>query len=87
MKCIDEQDQDYAIQGSYNTDKASNLMVVFERCDKLGPIPCQSDQAISEWLEYKYIVTLENEKRFVVDQFKGDRISAHSEISWHALSP
>ena len=30
MKCIDT--NDVKIQGSYNTDKASNLMVVFERC-------------------------------------------------------
>lgn len=87
MKCIDEEAIDYALQGSYNTDKASNLMVVFERCDKDGPIKCQSDTQISEWLEFKYMLTLENEKRFVVDRFEGERISALSETTWYALSP
>ena len=31
MKCLD--DESTRIFGSYNTDKASNLMVVFEKCD------------------------------------------------------
>ena len=32
MKCLDEEGTE--IFGSYNTDKASNLMIVFETCDE-----------------------------------------------------
>ena len=32
MKCLDETGTE--IFGSYNTDKASNIMIVFETCDK-----------------------------------------------------
>ena len=63
MKCIDEK-QSTEIFGSYNTDKASNLMIVFEKCDNTERT-CASDEIIDEWLEFKYIVILENEKLFV----------------------
>ena len=32
MKCLDEEGTE--IFGNYNTDKASNLMIVFEKCDE-----------------------------------------------------
>ena len=51
--------------GSYNTDKASNLMIVFEKCDKTQGKKCKSNKKINEWLQFKYLVILENEKRFV----------------------
>ena len=57
MKCIDE--KQIEIMGNYNTDKASNLMIVFEFCDKTVRT-CASDETISKWLEFKYIFVLEN---------------------------
>ena len=48
MKCIDV--DDVMIQGSYNSDKASNLMVVFERCKGGTRAGCQSESKIDEWL-------------------------------------
>ena len=52
MKCIDEDELE--ILGNYNTDKASNLMIVFEFCDK-EVRTCASDETIAKWLEFKYI--------------------------------
>lgn len=46
MKCIDEE---YATDffGGYNTDKGSNLMVVFEKCDKTkSKSVCKDDDII-----------------------------------------
>ena len=57
MKCVDQDSTN--IFGSYNTDKASNLMIVFEKCNKTETV-CKDDEIIDEWLEFKYIVTLEN---------------------------
>ena len=35
--------EDLNILGNYNTQKADNLMVVFELCDpSWSPVPCQS---------------------------------------------
>ena len=77
MKCIDEKQQT-DIFGSYNTDKASNLMIVFERCNKKIN-DCKEDKDIDDWLKYKYIVSLENEKTFVQDGFNEDSILRHSQ--------
>ena len=55
--------------GNFNTYKADNLMVVFEKCnpdDHLeDPEFCKSDEEIIEWFDGKYILSLENEKRFI----------------------
>ena len=48
MKCIDA--QDVVIQGSHNSDKASNLMVVFERCKGGTRAGCKSESDIDDWL-------------------------------------
>ena len=39
-------------------------MIVFEKCDKTERT-CASDAVINEWLEFKYILILDNEKLFV----------------------
>ena len=64
MKCLDET-QGTEIFGSYNTDKASNLMIVFEKCNRKKQTYCKSDEEIDKWLEFKYLVALENQKIFV----------------------
>ena len=61
--------------GSYNTDKASNLMIVFEKCNKKKNKKCKSDKAIKNWLEFKYLVVLENEKRFNQDGFNDESVT------------
>ena len=60
MICLGEHIE---ITGSFDTEKGSNLMVVFEKCD-LGPSLCKNDADIDEWLKQKYIVVLENNKVF-----------------------
>ena len=64
MLCaVDESDLN--IQGVFDSSKAQNLMLVFERCDATwSPVECQSEAAIEEWMVYKYIVVLANRKTF-----------------------
>ena len=56
LHCIDES---YDIFGDFNSDYASNLAVIFKRCDPTER-KCKSDEEISEWLDKKYIMVLEN---------------------------
>ena len=52
--------------GNYGSIAANNLMVVFELCD--GTLPgatCKSKDEIKKWLEFKYIITVDNIKRFI----------------------
>ena len=48
MKCLADNDST-EIFGSYNTDKASNFMIVFEKCNKKER-KCKSDNKIKLWL-------------------------------------
>ena len=59
--------------GSYNTDKASNFMIVFEKCNKKIR-KCKSERAIKRWLEFKYFIVLNNEKRFNQDGFNDESV-------------
>ena len=54
--------------GNYDTNLASNFMVVFEKCDakKLSPgLKCKSEAEIEQWMQFKYIVVMENEAKFI----------------------
>ena len=50
--------------GNYDTQTATNLMVVFESCDKTKQ-KCKDDDVIKEWLSNKYIIIYENIQRFI----------------------
>lgn len=82
MKCIAEP---YEIFGDFNTNMASNLMFVFEKCDR-HVRKCKSEAEIEDWMTFKYILTLTNEKKFIQHQFGQQRIMAISSTNWHPLS-
>ena len=73
MKCIDKE-ASIEIFGSYKTDKSSNLMIVFEKCDPALRSTCKDETEIQEWLLFKYIVTLENERKFHQTSFGEETI-------------
>lgn len=86
MKCIDEKAATAELFGSYNSESASNFMVVFERCDRTKRV-CKSDGEIKQWLQSKYLVIAQNEKRFNEDLFEDRRIQLLSRVTWSAVSP
>ena len=80
MRCLADSDQ-LKMWGDYDTENASNLMIVFEKCDigkRASGQKCKSEQEIASWMEYKYIVMLENEKKFVQHKFGKERVDAKS---------
>ena len=82
LKCLEE---DIEIYGNYDTSVFANLMIVFEKCDRTIRT-CKSEAAITEWLEYKYIFTVTNSKKFVQHEFDDKRVFAHSETKWFPIS-
>ena len=71
--------------GRYDTEAAQNIMVVFEKCDKTKTT-CKSDTAIHDWIDEKYIIHVENVKRFIQHDFEEDRLELASVLHWHPLS-
>lgn len=62
MKCLDEDLTQ--LFGNYDSKMANNLMIVFEKCDK-EVRTCKTDQEITDWLVFKYIILFENSRRFI----------------------
>jgi hypothetical protein len=56
-------------------------VIVFEKCDPkkrpLGQI-CKTEAEIEKWMAFKFIVTLENRKKFIQYKFKEERIEERS---------
>ena len=68
--CIDE---DIEIYGSYNSAKAQHLSIIFKKCDK-NVRKCKSDDEIELYTKRKFIVTLHNGKRFVLNRYDESKI-------------
>ena len=72
--------------GGYTTQATQNVMVVFDKCDRTIR-SCKSETDINKWLENKYIVHVENIKRFIQHEFEDERIEMASSLKWHPVSP
>ena len=84
LKCIQDPQQ-LTLFGNYDTEQAANLMIVFELCNpKLRK--CKTEDQIREWLQRKYIVTLQNNKRFVQHEFDDKRIAMHADMRYLPVS-
>ena len=81
---------DIQIKGNYDTSEGSNLMIVFEKCDPVlrakAGLKCKTENQIEEWLQFKYILIIENGIQFVEHKFEGERIEANSAITWYPLA-
>lgn len=62
-------------------------MAIFELCRPSPTQKCKSDAEIKAWMNKKYIVTLENEKKFLAHDFSESRITLESNLRWYGLSP
>ena len=63
LRCAKNSDDLYTA-GNYDTATLDSLMVVFEKCTYDFGL-CATDDEIATWLGNKYIITLENQKRFI----------------------
>ena len=80
LKCVNR-DQELLMYGRYESQAASNLMIVFEKCDE-NKRTCKTPTQQAEFLEGKYILTLDNIRRFIQQEFDEARIEASSVVKW-----
>jgi len=78
------------LYGNYDSSATSNLMIVFEKCDPrkraLEGLKCKSATEIDKWLEFKYMLVLENSRQFVQHKFGEMRIEESSHLKWYPIS-
>lgn len=70
MKCIDEP---FSVYGDFSTNIASQLMVVFEKCDP-ALRQCEDEDVITKWMEFKYMIIMENEEEYMQTKPLGERV-------------
>ena len=69
-------------------------MVAFEKCDseknaknsETADIVCASEEDIAEWAKGRYIITIENENKFISHRFDEDRFMKRAEMKWYPLT-
>ena len=89
MICVKDESEIYT-SGNFQSIKAQQLQVVFERCDPekhKDPEFCQSEEKIDDFLIFKYIVTLTNEKYFIEFKFGDERIDKIATLHWNLIDP
>ena len=55
--------------GNYDTSTAKNLMIVFELCDRDTRSDCKTEEEIKAWMNNKYFIIIENEKKSTLHEF------------------
>ena len=69
-------------------------MIVWERCDpeknKLSEatkdIVCANDEDYKEWAKQRYLLTIENQKRFIQHKFGEARLVPSAEMRFYPLN-
>ena len=84
MKCMDVDKLE--LLGNYDTTSTKNLMVAFVKCDSEKRNDCKTEEEINKWLTFKYIIRLENSKRFIPNEFGEDKINKSARMRWEAIS-
>ncbi len=63
-------------------------MIVFEKCDPDSQAEgfCKSDEEINDWITSKYILTFENQKRFIQHQFDEQSLYEEGKLTWQIMT-
>ena len=86
LQCL-EKPKDVVLWGNYDSSEASNLMVVFEKCDPNDATRmCKSEEEISAWMLEKYIIVFTNQKKFISYEFGQKGIEKSAQLTWYPLN-
>ena len=90
LECLVNDDAE--LQGDYNSEKASQLVIRFEVCIDAPNTPvlerkCKDLDEIHSWMNRKFILALENQVTFQKDKVEDEKISKSSKLVWNVLSP
>ena len=83
MNCVDSE---IVLRGDYQSFSASHFQIQFEKCDNStrpeGDF-CKSDREITDWLQRKFIIVLNNSHRFNEEDYTAkNKVVKESVLSW-----
>ena len=63
-------------------------MVIFEKCNNAtSAVTCKSEAEIEEFLQFKYLIAIWNQKQFIQDAFGHERVLKNSKTNWFPFTP
>ena len=79
------------LAGNFDSGAASNFMMVVETCRNETAKPkgfeCKSPEEISKFLTSKYILMVQNQRKFIQHRFDGNRVTEESNLRWFLVNP
>lgn len=81
LQCITDEP---TLMGDFNSAAAHQLTIVFEMCRGEG---CKDEEVIKDWMQRKFILTLENTAEFNKETIEDDKVTRTSTLTWNVLSP
>ena len=87
FKCLDEPEK-LVLRGNYDSQIASNLMVVFDKCNNAtSKVTCKSEEEIHDYMKYKYLMSVVNTRRFMQDKNGDSQVTELSTRHWYPFDP
>ena len=63
-------------------------MIVFEKCDRsVANNSCKSEVEITQWLKFRWIVIIKNDKEFSQREFDENSVENSSFVHWFNMTP
>ena len=85
LKCLQNLNDTF-IHGNFDSSAGSNIMVVLEKCDNsTSTVTCKSEEEITNKLTWKYILLLQNQRKFIQYEFGDGRINESSVSTWYSV--
>lgn len=90
LNCLINDDAE--LQGDYNSARATQLVIRYEICVDEPSTPiierkCKDYDDIKQWLNRKFLLTMENQITFQKDEVEDKKLSKSSRLVWNVLSP
>ena len=62
-------------------------MIVLEKCNNsTSNVICKSESEIETWLEWKYLIVLQNESKFIHYKFGDESINERAKSMWFSVN-
>ena len=88
MKCLDM--NNIEVQGDYNSPTARSFVLTFVKCNNQtyeGPGFCRPESEIKKWIQRKFILVNQNNKRFSTREYSYDKkVTQEARLEWIPLN-
>ena len=82
LSCIDDK---VTVHGDYNSHTVSHFQIHLVKCDPDQRTTCKSEEEITEWLKRKFIIVVNNQRRFNQHEYGVNKVTSESLFTWFPI--